>query len=188
MKAIRMPWAAVAAVESQRAPGQSPVEDEVVALYDQLRVPVMRYLLANRVPVADAEEIVQEIFLLLFRKLQKEKLGVNTAGWVFGAAHNFWLKHREKARREAGLVDGWEPGSERVADPTARADSMVLSAERQQTLMAVVRALPEPQQQCLQLRAEGLRYREIAKILGMSLGSVANALQSALARLERADR
>ena len=38
-------------------------------------------------------------------------------------------------------------------------------------LMAVVHALPEADQGCLRLRAEGLRYREIAAVLGMSLGS-----------------
>jgi RNA polymerase sigma-70 factor (ECF subfamily) len=40
----------------------------------------------------------------------------------------------------------------------------------------------------LHLRAEGLRYREIAEILEMSLGAVSISLSRSLARLERADR
>ena len=55
-------------------------------------------------------------------------------------------------------------------------------------LRAVLRALPEPDQHCLRLRAEGLRYREIAEVLGMSLGAVSISLTRSLARLERADR
>jgi RNA polymerase sigma-70 factor (ECF subfamily) len=54
--------------------------------------------------------------------------------------------------------------------------------------MATVRALPERDQHCLHLRAEGLRYREIAEILEMSLGAVSISLSRSLARLERADR
>jgi RNA polymerase sigma-70 factor, ECF subfamily len=38
------------------------------------------------------------------------------------------------------------------------------------------------------LRAEGLRYREIAQILGISLGSVSTFLTRSLAKLFRADR
>jgi RNA polymerase sigma-70 factor (ECF subfamily) len=37
------------------------------------------------------------------------------------------------------------------------------------------------------LRAEGLAYRDIAKALGISLGSVAKSLNRALLRLTRAD-
>jgi RNA polymerase sigma-70 factor, ECF subfamily len=51
----------------------------------------------------------------------------------------------------------------------------------------VVRAMPEQDQCCLSLRAEGLRYREIARVLGISLGSVANSLERTLSRLARAD-
>jgi RNA polymerase sigma-70 factor (ECF subfamily) len=46
--------------------------------------------------------------------------------------------------------------------------------------------LPEQSRCCLYLRAEGLRYREIAEILDMSLGSVANCLERSLARIARA--
>ena len=59
--------------------------------------------------------------------------------------------------------------------------------ERQQRLLAVVRAMPEQDQCCLSLRAEGLRYRDIAEVLGISLGSVANSLERSLSRLTRAD-
>jgi RNA polymerase sigma-70 factor (ECF subfamily) len=36
---------------------------------------------------------------------------------------------------------------------------------------------------CLQLRAEGLKYREIANVLNISLGSVHKSLSRALSRL-----
>ena len=48
-------------------------------------------------------------------------------------------------------------------------------------------ALPERDRRCLFLRAEGVRYRDIAHQLGISLGSVANAIARALARLRSLD-
>jgi RNA polymerase sigma-70 factor (ECF subfamily) len=49
-----------------------------------------------------------------------------------------------------------------------------------------VGALEERDRQWLFLRAEGLRYREIAKVLDISLGAVALYLERSLARLTRA--
>jgi RNA polymerase sigma-70 factor (ECF subfamily) len=45
--------------------------------------------------------------------------------------------------------------------------------------------LPEVDRLCVQLRAEGLKYREIAHILGISLGGVANTLARSFHRLQR---
>ena len=56
-------------------------------------------------------------------------------------------------------------------------------AEQRRRLRAVFRALPERDRQCLSLRAQGLRYREIAKALGISLGAVAKSLAHAVMRL-----
>ena len=65
--------------------------------------------------------------------------------------------------------------------------SLMADLQRQNRLLAVVKALRELDRCCLSLRAEGLRYREIAEVLGISLGSVANSLEKSLSRLSRAD-
>lgn len=158
----------------------SRLEEDVVALFDQLRTPVLRYLLSLRVAPPDAEEIVQEVFLLLFRHLRQHKPRTNLQGWVFKVAHNLALKHRTRARRYAE-----EPGDR--PDTAPGPEERLETIERQRRLLAVVRAMPEQDQCCLSLRAEGLRYRDIAEVLGISLGSVANSLERALSRLARAD-
>jgi RNA polymerase sigma-70 factor (ECF subfamily) len=53
--------------------------------------------------------------------------------------------------------------------------------------LAIVRALPPQDQHCLHLRAEGLRYREIAHVLGMSLGAVALTLSRSLLKAAKAE-
>ena len=162
-------------------------EEEVVSLFEQFRVPVLRYLLSCRVPVADAEEILQEVFILLFQDLRRGKSSTNRVGWVFRTAHHFVLKHRDRMRRHAEHFHTHSAAVEGVADQSAGADVALEETQRQRSLMAVVRALPEQDQRCLHLRAEGLRYREIAEILGMSLGAVANSLERSMARIARAD-
>lgn len=169
------------------APRPSRLEEEVVVLFDQLRVPVLRYLLSLRIPAPDAEEIVQEVFLLLFQHLRQGKPRANLQGWVFKVAHNLALKHRMRSRRHAEHFSE-VPDLAGMADAIApQPDKRLEGMERRQRLLAVVQAMPEQDQSCLALRAEGLPYRNIAAVLGISLGSVANSLERALARLARAD-
>ena len=97
-------------------------------------------------------------------------------GWVFRVAHNLGLKRREATRRFAEQeIDAHDP----APDPEVQ----FANAQRQDRMLAVLRALAEQDRQCLYLRAEGLRYREIAKVLDMSLGAVANSLARSLARI-----
>src|SRR6185436_7586873 len=77
------------------------LQEEVASLFAQLRVPVLRYLLSFGLPVSDAEEIAQEVFLALFQHLRQEKARTNLQGWIFRVAHNSALKWRLKARRES---------------------------------------------------------------------------------------
>ncbi|HXY79048.1 MAG TPA: sigma-70 family RNA polymerase sigma factor, partial [Candidatus Bathyarchaeia archaeon] len=73
------------------------------------------------------------------------------------------------------------------ADPAANPEERLLSTQRQQRLWAVMQALPEQDRWCVYLRAEGLRYREIADVIGISLGAVSNSLARSMERLMRAD-
>ena len=70
--------------------------------------------------------------------------------------------------------------------PAATPEEMFERAHSEERIQAVIQALPEQDRRCLYLRAEGLRYREIAETLGVSLGSVANSLERAIGKLSRA--
>jgi RNA polymerase sigma-70 factor (ECF subfamily) len=73
-----------------------------------------------------------------------------------------------------------------LVDPAPNPESQAADRQKQQRLAAVLRALPEQDRHCLFLRAEGLRYREIAKVLDISLGAVSLSLGRSLARMARA--
>jgi RNA polymerase sigma-70 factor (ECF subfamily) len=74
-----------------------------------------------------------------------------------------------------------------VVDPAADPEQQLSDDRRRLRLCHVLRAMPERDRQCVYLRAEGLRYRDIARTLGISLGSVAKSLTRAITRLTSAD-
>jgi RNA polymerase sigma-70 factor, ECF subfamily len=161
----------------------SAIEGEVVRLFDQYRDPLLRYVLSLGLTVQDGEEIIQEVFLALFRHLRAGKSRRNLPAWVFCVAHNLALKRRHATCRFPNEISTDDELVNKRMDPSPNPEALVLSAQRQKRLLAAVRALPEQDQCCLRLRAEGLRYREIARVLGISLGSVARSLARSLARL-----
>jgi RNA polymerase sigma-70 factor, ECF subfamily len=164
------------------------LESEVISLFDQLRTPLLRYVLSIGMRVQEAEEIVQDVFLSLYRHVRIGRSRSNLRGWLFRVAHNLALKQRESSRRQLGSVAGSDDMAERRSDPAPDPEEQMVRSERRKRLLAVLHALPEQDRACLYLRAEGLRYREIAGVLDISLGSVSISLTRSLARLHRADR
>jgi RNA polymerase sigma-70 factor, ECF subfamily len=163
-------------------------EAEVVRLFDEHRTRLLRYVLSIGLPVHDGEEIVQDVFLALFRHLQLGRPRDNLRGWIFRVAHNLALKERESSHKRPDTAELDEVVAARHVDPSPSPEQELAFSQRQQRLLAALCALPSRDQFCLHLRAEGLRYREIAEVLDMSLGAVSNSLTRSVARLERADR
>lgn len=165
----------------------SELEEQIIGLFDELRGRLLRYSLSLGLPSADGEEIIQEAFLALFQHLQQGRCRRNLRGWLFRVVHNLSLKRLARTGLRNGAVDLDGDLANSHADPRPNPEEQLSFSQRQARLLAALQALPEQDQRCLRLRAEGLRYREIAEVLGMSLGSISASLARSLARLSRAD-
>jgi RNA polymerase sigma-70 factor (ECF subfamily) len=166
----------------------SPLEAEVAGLFEELRAPLLRYLVSFPLPEPEGEEIIQEAFLELFRHLRAGRSRANLRGWVFRVTHHLALKSKTRIRRQSEIFTYDPELAKTLADDRPGPESNFADRQRQDRLLAVVRAMPEQDRWCLSLRAEGLRYREIAEIVGISLGSVAGSIEKSLARLMRAEQ
>jgi RNA polymerase sigma-70 factor, ECF subfamily len=169
-------------MESPEREAEDSVDPKQLAaqIFDELRLPVSRYLVCLGVCPAVAGEIVQEAFLRLYRHLRADGRRENLAGWVFRVAHNLAVNEMKRA-----VASGAELADARV-DPGGDPEQILLRKERMRKMEAAIGSLPMRQQQCLHLRAEGLRYREIAEVVGIGVSSVAEAVQRAIETLTRA--
>jgi RNA polymerase sigma-70 factor, ECF subfamily len=181
-----VPSLAIAALTRPSQEKASALEGEVVALFDEYRGPLLRYVLGFGLTADDSEEIIQETFLSLFQHLREEKSRANLRGWLFRVAHNMALKRRYRIQRSPEATGQNGAGVASAVDPAPTPEDQVLSGETHRRLRAVVEVLPEMDRKCLFLRADGLRYREIAEILSISLGAVSLSLSRSLARIARA--
>lgn len=161
---------------------------EVLRLFDDCAPGLRRYVSGFGLTVEATEDVVQEVFLQLFRHLRLGRSRANLPGWIFRVGHNLALKQREKTARRHRWEGTWDVTLvHRVTDPAANPERQLADDRRTRRLRAVVLALPERERQCLFLRAEGLRYREIAKTLDVSLGAVAKSLARTMTRLANID-
>jgi len=161
-------------------------QDDVLMLFDACGANLFRYVRSLGIEPATSQDIVQEVFLALFHHLRLERPRNNLKGWLFKVAHNLALKHRRKLKRRAEDLVSDFGLAELAIDPSLDPEERMHEEQRIARLQAIACVLPERDRQCLSLRAEGLRYREIADVLGISLGSVAKSLTRSLARLANA--
>ena len=161
----------------------SSVRDEVLALYDACAPAVRRYVRSCGVAPDIADDVVHETFLALFHHLRRGGGRENLRGWLMQVGYRLALKQRRGTGRLRRWQGPWQAEADRVFDPAPGPEDSWVAREDQRRLRAVMTALPERDRQCVHLRAEGLRYREIARVLGISLGAVAKSLTRALDRL-----
>ena len=156
----------------------------VIQLFDQLHGRLLLYVRSFGLPPQDSEDVLQEAFLSLFQHLAHGRSRANLRGWLFRVAHNLALKRRSLIKTSThGSLEN-HSGAHRDFSPTPH--DLLEFKEEHSVYNAVLEALPEQDRCCLLLRAEGLKYREIAKLVGISLGSVSASLSRSLARFHRA--
>jgi RNA polymerase sigma-70 factor (ECF subfamily) len=162
-------------------------DGDFASLFAELRAPVCRFVMSLGVSPSDADEIAQETFLRLYRHLDQRgaRDDDNLRGWVFRVAQNLAFDQRRRALPR--VTDRLDDSTEalQAIDTRVGPEQRLLRAERFARLHVAMQALPAEQQQCLRLRAEGLRYREIAAALGVAISTVAEWIHQALARLEK---
>jgi RNA polymerase sigma-70 factor (ECF subfamily) len=171
----------------QKSHGALLLEEHFIKLFDELRIPVFRYLRTIGLRQEDGEEVVQEVFLRLFKHLLEEGGEENLRGWVYRVAHNLaYARYQDRSRLRQGSLEDedyvW--GSDLLQDQAPNPEQFLLGKERMARIDQAMRALPKRQLQCIYLRMEGFRYREIGEILGVSMGTVAECLHRAIKSCE----
>lgn len=154
-------------------------------LYDRYGRQV--YSLALRISQrpSSAEEIVQDVFLQLWRSADRFQASRGPLEpWLFTMARNraldFLRLKREKQRRREDSDSEIAPSAVVVPDPEGEMDRS-RRAEKVRTLM---RSLPESQRRAIELAFfEGMSHSEIAAATGEALGTVKSWIRGGLLRL-----
>jgi RNA polymerase sigma-70 factor, ECF subfamily len=147
---------------------------DVLPLVDQLYRAARRYTRT----AADAEDLVQETMVKAYAGFHTFTGGTNVRAWLFRIMTNTWITSYRTAQRRvdevlAGDVADMRPNA--TGSPSA--ELAVLEAIGDDEVRDALQALPEGQRLVVYYAdVEGFRYKEIAEILGMPLGTVMSRL------------
>jgi RNA polymerase sigma-70 factor, ECF subfamily len=157
------------------------VHERVEQIYEAEREHIYSYLLCFGVPAQRAQELAQDSFLKLYIKMSKGESIENPRAWLYRVAHNSALRFHRREPAFDALDSSAEP-TEPLPDP----ERALIDCERSSTLRNAIRDLSPRQRNCLELRARGLRHREIAEVIGISTSAASEFLRRAVVRLKEA--
>ena len=156
------------------------------ALFDFYAPRIRAWLLRMRVEAGAADEMTQDVMLVLWRKAalydpQKSTL----ATWLYRIARN---RRIDVLRRErTDYRDPFEHALDIADDSRAAADDAMDAVQREDVLRAAIAALPPEQIALVRLAFfDGLSHSQVAEATGLPLGTVKSRLRLAFSRLRRA--
>ena len=153
---------------------------EATKLFQELRNPLLRYLSGLGLSQDEAQDVLQDAFLSLHKHLSAGGSQANIRSWLFRVAHNRARNSQQSyGNRMAEPLDPVLDSASNDASP----EQVVMAREKFRRLDQAVRSLSEQERECLMLRAEGLRYREIAEVMAMSTSTVADMVTRAIKKL-----
>lgn len=152
------------------------------ALTAEFRPSLARYFARRVKDQSEIEDLVQEVFVRLVRRPDVAAMD-GARGYVFETASsvlNDWLRRRRT--HHAADHDPFDPDAHQ--SPDLAPDRVLISRERLARATAILLELPERTRTIFVLRRiEGLKHREIAKRLGLSVSAVEKAIRRATAHL-----
>jgi RNA polymerase sigma-70 factor (ECF subfamily) len=128
----------------------------------------------------EVDELVHEVFVRLWRHGRGWRGEGRLTTYLFGIAKSVWLDSRS-VRRQINVADLPRAGSESRPDREAERRELGRQIER------AVGELAEPLRLVFSMvTAGGLKYREIAELLGIPLGTVKSRMAAAEEKLRAA--
>lgn len=155
-------------------------DDAFELLIERFQQPVYNLVYRLLNDPSDASDVVQEVFLKIFRNLRQFRCQSSLKTWVYRIAVNEASNHRRwfsRHRRQEVAFDTDEDGAaftqDRLADPGRSALDLVLDHETRELIEDALSGVNPAFRAAVVLRdIEEMSYEEISDVLQVSLGTV----------------
>jgi RNA polymerase sigma-70 factor (ECF subfamily) len=137
----------------------------------------------------DAEDIAQEVFIKVYRSLDRFRQDAQLTSWMYRIVMNACIDHRRR-HSAAGSAPFGEEAEQKMlntAEDRPGPEDRAYAGELGQVLEAEIGRLPPGQRIVFVMRHhQGLKLSEIATALGLADGTVKRQLHAAVHRLRGA--
>ena len=137
----------------------------------------------------DAEDIAQEVFIKVYRSLDRFRQDAQLSSWMYRIVMNACIDHRRR-HQPAGAAPFGEEAEHKMLNTAEEApgpEDRAYAGELGQLLEFEVQRLPKGQRIVFVMRHhQGMKLCEIAEALGLAEGTVKRQLHAAVHRLRQA--
>lgn len=176
----------IQAIAASASTGAPSLAERVGGLYLLLREEIFRFLTGQGLPAPTAQDVTQDVFLKLFVTLREGNTVASERGWLYRAAANRAVDYWRRERRFVTIEMDAGGLPETLESRDKHLEQRAVDEQRLRRLAVEIARLPKEQRMCVLLRAQGMRYREIAQILGVAISTTADWLDAAVKRLREA--
>jgi len=137
----------------------------------------------------DAEDIAQEVFIKVYRSLDRFRQDSQLSSWMYRIVMNACIDHRRRHSPAGAAPFGEEAEQKMLNTPESRPDpeDHAYAEELGQVLETEIGRLPKGQRIVFVMRHhQGMKLCEIAEALGLAEGTVKRQLHAAVHRLRQA--
>jgi len=156
-------------------------------LYRRHQAPMYRFAMRMTGSSWAAEEIVQDVFMMLVREPKKYDVDRGTLGaFLYGVARNRIMKHLERTPRDLSLDEKGDAGQEsypELHEQMTPARWAELRERREQVRAAVLELPPEFREAVVLCELEEMSYDEAARALDCPVGTIRSRLHRGRALL-----
>jgi RNA polymerase sigma-70 factor (ECF subfamily) len=139
------------------------------SLFQRWSGPLLRYLGRMLRDAASAEELVQEVFLRVYRARERYAPEARFSTWLYRIATNLARNELRRPRHRSPHRSRDEEGGPTLVAETVRPEAAIDARRLAARVERELEALPEKQRAALCLTAvEGLAYAEVAEVLAVS--------------------
>lgn len=137
----------------------------------------------------DAEDIAQEVFIKIYRSLDRFRQDAQLTSWIYRIAMNACIDHSRRHRSGIAAPFGEEAEQRMLNTPeeTPDPEERAYAGELGLVLETEISRLPNGQRVVFVMRHhQGMKLCEIAEALGLAEGTVKRQLHAAVHRLRQA--
>ena len=170
--------------------GQAIAFEEIFRRYKKS---VFSYILRYTGNQQDSEEIFQHVFVKMHRATPTWQPTAKFSTWLFTIVRNLCIDHhrKQRLRKNISMDDTFGEDSDRTLHDTlafegSGADEKNSDAQIRQILEEALKTINDDQREVFLMREKsGLKFEEIAEVLGVSVNTVKSRMRYAMEALRK---
>ncbi|MCM4154745.1 RNA polymerase sigma-70 factor [Gramella sp. AN32] len=152
-------------------------------LFDTYYNRLVAYIMTYNHNKAQAEDIVQQTFINLWENRQKLDDNQSPKGYLYAIAYNTYMDAIKKSKKQKKIIDEiWEHAlRDRIEEDSETQEKRI------QKVKEVIETLPPKCKKIIQMnKVQGIRYKDIAEQMGISIKTVESQMRIAFTKIREA--